>query len=818
MSVPLGPSHDAQRFHGHNRFALAVVVVGVMLLGARLTLVQVVRGERYERFAAIERVAKVRAQAPRGLIKGADGTVLARNIESHRLELLTNRIKPERIPEIAKTLRSLLDMTDAERDGLIADLNRPVDPRKRRPLVVRRDLVSTHCPYDSSQLELVSETNYGFCTTCGRYYEPLPKRRACPFDQKKLLAVGDGSGFHCASCDREFLDGDVCPHDHHNIAHGKHILRCPLCRRSFNDEVAVLRANLHRLPEARVVADIQREYPYRYLASHVLGFMGFVSRKELEALGQTSQLGLNDKVGRSGLERALDVTLRGTDGEQVLVRKGGAEEQARDLDELIAAMQPKPAVPGLSVRTTLDLELQRSAKVAMKDVYSGAVVVLDAHNGQVLVMYSKPGFDPNTLSGKRTPQSRTLDEAAAYAPLMNKAVTAFPPASVYKVVTAAAALEEGVVRPTTTFYCGGYLEFGGRRFHCYDRKGHGELDLHEALRNSCDIYFYHLGDLLGLDRLEKYALAMGFGEKTGIEISEAVGRVPNRAWYHDHVKGGYFPGFALSTAVGQKDVTTTPLQIARAFVAISTNGVLPQVSLIRGFETPDGKLTPLPPRPGRSMGLKDATLAFLRKSLVAVVNEEGGTARSARPTVVDIAGKTGTAQAAQRARPEILEKLKDDPVATTRLVNWLQNDHAWFAGYAPTENPEIVVVVFVEHGGSGGHNAAPIAKQVVEAWFARSRVAAPPMDTRKPHPAATAPDLPPTDAAPAATAPLETPAEAPAEPDPNAQPSELLDAPPAPAPHENVPDEGVLDEAPPPPQLAPVPAPKAAPTAPGGPP
>lgn len=751
MSIPLGPSHDTQRFQAHHKVALVLIVVGVLALGARLLLVQYLRGDRYEKYAAIERATKIRAPAQRGLIKGADGTVLARNIESHSLEILSNRVRPERVPDIVKTLRELLDLTDDELDHLMAELARPVDPRKRRPIVVRRNLVSTHCPYDSSPLELTTERRYSFCTTCGRSYEPSPDKKACPFDQRRLVQVGDGPALHCTACERDFSSGDTCAYDGHALRHGKHILRCPLCQRSFNDEVAVLRGSLHRLPEARVVAEIQREYPYRYLASHILGYMGYASPKDMQPLLPFGppRYGMNDRVGKAGLERALDDLLRGLDGEQVVVRRSGTEEQAKDLDDLVAALNPRAPVPGYSVRLTLDMDLQRAAKVAMKDVYSGAAVVLDAQTGAVLALYSKPSFDPNTLSGKRAPRSKSLRDITAYAPLLNKALHAFPPASTYKVITAVAALEEGLISPATTYNCPGHYDFGGRRFHCHNRKGHGEVDVTAALRGSCDVFFYKLGEQLGLERMEVWSRKLGFGEKTGIELAEAMGRVPNRAWYKDHVPGGYYPGFALSTAVGQKDVLATPLQLARIYAGIANAGHLPEVTLLAGFEEA-GKLVPRPWKPGRQVELQKRTWGILRNALHAVVNEEGGTAFGAQSSLVTMAGKTGTAQAPQRVRKDVAARLSDDPGALARLTAWLQNDHAWFTGWAPADSPQIVVSVFVEHGGSGGHNAAPIARQIVDAWFSKHPLPAsampPPRERKRKHadpaavdPAATAP-------------------------------------------------------------------------------
>ncbi len=720
MGQELGPSHDAQRFRSRNQVALGVVFLAVLLLAGRVVIVQAVGGERYEKYATIERVTKIRAQAARGLVKAADGSILARNIESHSLEIMTHLVKQERVTGIASTLRELLDMTDAEYDGLIAELNRPVDSRKKRPLVVRRDLVSTHCPYDSSQLELVSQLDYGFCAICGRYFQPVPAKKTCPFDQRKLVAANNG-GMRCPSCERDFTNAESCSYDNHLIHHGKHILKCPLCARTFNDEVAVLRANLHRLPEARIQTEIQREYPFRFLASHILGYMGYVERLVLEPLVPFSspRYGLNDRVGRFGLEKYFDLVLRGIDGEQVLVKRSGNEEQARDLDELTNALQPRPTVPGHSIRLTLDMELQRTTKVAMKDVYSGAAVVLNAKTGEILALYSKPSFDPNTLSGRRTPQSKTEHDIAAYAPLLDKAVHPFPPASTFKVVAAVAALETGLINAQTTFHCPGYYDFGGRRFHCHSKRGHGDMNVAQALRASCDVFFYHMGELLQLDKIEKYARMLGFAEATGIELSESKGRIPTRQWYVEHVKGGYYPGFALSTAVGQKDVTATPLQLARVYMALGNGGFLQPVSLVAGFESADGKFTPKLHVPAHDMGFKASTINLVRNALRSVVNEQGGTAFSAQPMNVTMAGKTGTAQAAQRARADVIERLKPDPPALNRLVNWLQNDHAWFVGYAPADEPEITVAVLVEHGGSGGHNAAPIAKQIVETWFSK---------------------------------------------------------------------------------------------------
>ena len=786
MAFAFGNSHDPLRFRLRNRLALVLAVVGVLTLVARLALVQVVRGDRYQKYAVIERVSKVRAQAPRGLIKAADGTVLARNIESHSLEVLTNRLKPDRVAPLAATLRELLDMTDSEHAALVNELHKTVDPRKRRPLLVRRDLVSTHCPFDSSQLELVTEQPHAFCTVCGRNFEAVPARHTCPFDQRRLAATG--KGWHCASCDRDFSEAQACPYDGQALRHQPHILQCPLCRRTYNDEVAVLRANSHRLPETRVVADIQREYPFRFLASHAIGYVGYVTPRDVVPLLPFGppRFGLSDRIGRSGLESMLDSALRGLDGETLLVKRSEGEQPAAELDDLLQAIKPRAVTAGLTVRLTLDMDLQRAVKVAMKDVFSGAAVVLDVHTGYVLALYAKPSFDPNTMSGKHAPHARPLDDIAQYAPLLNKAVHGYAPASTYKVVATIAGLQEGVITPKTEHTCGGHYDFGGRRFHCHNRRGHGDVDVFDAIRASCDVFFYHVGEQLGIERLELWARRLGFGEPTGIELRESIGRVPSLQWYKQHVPGGYYPGFALSTAVGQKDVLTSPLQMARVYAAVANGGKLPQATIVAGFEDETGKLVAPNRVAPRDLELNKATLPILQQALRAVVNQQGGTAFGSQPATVVMAGKTGTAQAPQRVRKDVAERLREDPAALQRLTAWLQNDHAWFVGWAPYREAEIAVAVLVEHGGSGGHNAAPIAKQIVDAWFSRhpAKAAAP----EEPRPARKKKIEEPPDDSPDEASPDDDSA-APSLPQPEHQPSdpEPDAAPPTPPPPEDAP-------------------------------
>lgn len=725
IPLPIGQLFDAKAFEVRNRVAVAMVGCGILVLGARLLLVQVVRGEQYEQFAAIERVAKVRASAPRGLLLGHEGEVLARNIESHRLELLPHRIQPQRVEPLLQTLRGLLDLTDAEVTAAGAELRRLAGKRSK-PVIMRRDLVSTHCPFDSQRLELVAATDYAFCQTCGRSFEPPPKVATCPVDRKKLVPSGNGDGVHCPACSREFSGAKACPYDETHLHHGHHILRCPMCGRTFDDEVARLRSHAHLLPEARVRTEIQREYPLRYLASHVLGYTSRVNDRDLRPLeeGGDARFQLDDRIGRTGLESALDTLLRGVDGEEVLVRRRGLEERS-DVQEMLAELKPMPVIPGLSARLTLDLALQREAKTAMAHVHSGAVVALDVRTGAVRLLYSKPSFDPNSWAGRLTAERKARVDSSPFSPMLNKALHPFPPASVFKVVAAAAGLEQGVVRPSTIHHCPGYYEFGGRRFRCHKHSGHGDVDLRAAIAQSCDVYFYKVGEALGIDALAAMGAEMGFGEATGIELREATGLLPTRAWYEGG-RGRYFPGLSLSSAVGQGDVTATPLQVARVYAGLARDGVLPDVTLIERFEAAGAAVTPLLRGADRPMRLQAETLRQLKRGLLAVVQDDIGSGSRARLPGVTVCGKTGTAEAAQRAPSD----------APPDIVRWMLDDHAWFVGFAPAEAPEIVVVALVEHGGSGGHVAAPIVQRVLERYF-----------SRRGQPGATAPSAEPAPAA-----------------------------------------------------------------------
>lgn len=455
-------------------------------------------------------------------------------------------------------------------------------------------------------------------------------------------------------------------------------------------EVARFRVARLEHPEFEVEVGQRRFYRLGQHAAHLLGYLGEVRAEELARPDTPYRSG--DWVGRRGVELAFDRTLRGADGERVVVvdsRGLPIEEFGRQLGR-----------PGEPLRLTLDAELQQEAEHALEGRV-GAVVALDPRDGAVRALVSAPAYDPNLFT-------RRLDIAAWRAligdphhPMQNRALSsAYSPGSVFKIVVAAAGLAEGVITPGHTEFCGGGANFYGRRFHCWKKGGHGTLALEGALAHSCDVYFYSVGQRLGIDRIAKYARAFGLGAKTGIALEgERSGLVPDEAWSQKVRKHPWYAGETISVAIGQGALLTTPIQVATAIAAVANGGRLVTPYLVAGEAGPS-----------RPLALPAATLPSvlgpIRSGLFRVVNEPGGTGGSARLPNVHVAGKTGTTQV-----------VSQEAYSDANLLPWEQRNHAWFASYAPAENPELVVVVFVEHGGQGSKAAAPIAKLVHARYF-----------------------------------------------------------------------------------------------------
>lgn len=470
------------------------------------------------------------------------------------------------------------------------------------------------------------------------------------------------------------------------------------------EEVARVEARRLELPGAHIQFVPRRFYPTGSLAAHVVGYVGRLSEDQLES-EEYEGAGRNDYVGQSGVERIYNGDLMGRNGVQrVVVNSHGRRERV---------LEQVPPVWGESVQLSIDLDLQQAAADAFGE-QAGTVVALDPRNGQVLALGSFPAYDPNSFSGpfdRAQWVSLANDESH---PLSNRAIQGrYAPGSTFKLVVAAAALEEELITPETEMNCPGYVRLYGNVFHCHRASGHGRLNMIEALAQSCNSYFWQLAPKLQIENIARYARLFGLGTQTGIDLPHEVsGLVPDPEWKRRARNEPWYAGETVSVAVGQGSVLATALQMAQLAAVVGTSGdihrphlflrKLPAGSVPEPF--PDTGVQPVT----RHVGLRPEHWRALQEGMFLAVNGPGGTAGRARLRGVDVAGKTGTSQVASQRR-----------IAETRdqeRPEHLRN-HAWFIGYAPKVNPEIAIAVLVEHGGGGGRAAAPIAKQVLQAYF-----------------------------------------------------------------------------------------------------
>ncbi|MFW6050984.1 MAG: penicillin-binding protein 2 [Myxococcota bacterium] len=475
------------------------------------------------------------------------------------------------------------------------------------------------------------------------------------------------------------------------------------------EQLAALETHSTELAGVDVVAVPVRQYPYRHLGAHAVGYLNEVSAEDLERLeGQGYRSG--DFVGRTGIERAWEGYLRGRRGfERVLVDARG-ERVEGEVDAPRSGEMHRDPVPGRDLAVTLDMDLMRVVERAFRGHPSGGVVVVETDTGRVRALYSKPSYDLGEMSGHLTHTRFQEMVEDPFRPLIDKTLyESYFPGSIFKPVSALAALGDEVLDPSDRVDCPGYYELGNRKFRC--THAHGEVDLEAAIVGSCNVYFWKLAEQVGMDRLHKYAKMVGLGLPTGIGINtEASGFIPTREWYRKRNDNRFRIGFTLNTAIGQGNTRTTLIQMAMAYAAIANGGVLYVPQLVTEVTAPDGSLIErFGPRVRRNVDVDPAHLEYVRAGMQGVVNDPDGTAYDARvPGGVSVAGKTGTAEVARRPLRE-----GEDP----RRAWYYRRDHAWFAGFAPADDPRIAVVVLVEHGGAGGKTAAPIAMQIVQEYL-----------------------------------------------------------------------------------------------------
>ena len=456
-------------------------------------------------------------------------------------------------------------------------------------------------------------------------------------------------------------------------------------------EVAYLLSRNGEHPELDVLAEPRRSYPYGELAAHVLGYVGEASRVQLET-AEFSDFRAGDIVGKYAVERVYNRHLAGRNGS----RKIFVDSLGRTIDEL-ARVPPEEGAP---LELTLDLDLQIAAERELGG-RRGAVVAFDPRNGEILAMVSQPAFDPNRFAARisRREWDRLVEDE--HHPLQNRALqSTFAPGSVFKLVVALAGLEWGDVDPNRSYFCGGGVTLYGHHFRCWKKGGHGSVSLREAIRSSCNVYFYQLGKSLGIDLISGFGHAIGLGQPTGIDlVGEVAGLVPSKEWKRRTYRQKWYRGETVSVAIGQGPVHLTPLQLARMVGILATGSAAP-------LHVARSRLPGGPPAGNKSdIELSSDNLDLVREAMWEVVNRFG-TGRAARVNGFDVCGKTGTAQTIGRAGLSKLEKAQ----ASQFTAN------AWFVGFAPQKTPEIAVVVLVEAGGSGGAVAAPIAANILQVF------------------------------------------------------------------------------------------------------
>lgn len=498
-----------------------------------------------------------------------------------------------------------------------------------------------------------------------------------------------------------------------------------------------------------IVEGRRRLYRYGSLAAHLLGYVNEIDAPTLEAergRGNPLNYELGDLTGRDGIERRHEEELRGVDGyDEIVVDAKGRRQHDAYVTQLLGEDRRVEPTPGKNVYLSLDLDLQQAAEAAFqRHGRAGSVVVVDVRTGGILALVSVPEFDPNVASGALGAAEKARLDLDPLKPWLNRPIQGqYAPGSTFKVVTALAALMEKATNVHEQVYCPGYYRMGRHTWRCHKDSGHGYVNLRDAMKLSCDTYFYTMGARIGIDGIAKAGKLLGLGAPTGIALrGERPGIMPDEAYHDraDRATGGYQRGMAINTSIGQGSVLMTPLQLAYLYAAIANDGTVYRPKMVERIETADLRVArrfleyvgdpygvlgitavrlreevsgeppaivrQVEPEVRSKVEVPPTFWGALHEGLFAVTNEPGGTAYYRRSRLVSMAGKTGTAQVVRLGR----DRLKPEE------MDYFQRDHAWFAAYAPAEAPEISVAVLNEHSGHGGSHAAPIATEVIDAY------------------------------------------------------------------------------------------------------
>lgn len=467
------------------------------------------------------------------------------------------------------------------------------------------------------------------------------------------------------------------------------------------EEVSTLEVNLPDLPGVEVYEGQRRFYPHRESTGHLVGYVGAVNEREV---GRSPLYRLPDvRIGKTGLERRFEETLRGQPGQE--------EAEVNVAGRMVRQLSYDPGLNGADMVLTVDQALQKQVQDILGREKSASAIIMDAETGAVYALASSPGFDPNDfIRGLSTERwDEMLNNVGK--PLNNKAVSGqYPPASTFKMIVALAALEAGVVTPATKVYCPGHYDVNQHRIYCWKRAGHGDVDLAKSIIESCDVYYYDLARELGIEAIADMARRFGLGEEYDFELpEEKPGLIPDKAWKRRVVGDKWRPGDTINASIGQGHVLATPLQMAVMTARLVNGGVAVKPWMVAGM---GGRSVIPDPNRFERIRVNPGHLALVRQAMDDVVNTEDGTAKA---SAIDLdgqkmGGKTGTAQVRRITREERLSGALDQ-----MDIIWKRRDHALFVGYAPLIRPRYVISVVVEHGDSGSAAAAPMAKEMMEA-------------------------------------------------------------------------------------------------------
>lgn len=478
----------------------------------------------------------------------------------------------------------------------------------------------------------------------------------------------------------------------------------PIRVRLSDEEVARFAVNQHRFPGVDVQAKLLRDYPLQEQTAHVLGYVGRINKQELQRINASNYSGTSH-IGKNGVEKTYENQLHGSVGlQQVEVNAKG---------RVLRVLENQPPQPGENLHLFLDMDLQAAAMEALKD-YNGAVAAIDTRTGGVLALVSKPGYDPNLfVEGISSKDYKALRDSLDK-PLFNRAIRGqYPPGSTVKPFIGLAGLEMGVVSFSQQTYCPGFYQLPGHdhKYRDWKKTGHGQMAMEDAIIQSCDVYYYELARTLGIDRLHNFLTTLGFGSRSGIDLTgERSGLLPSREWKRKARREPWYPGETLITGIGQGYFLTTPLQLATATATLANRGQRIRPRMVKSIDLPDGTREATRMESTQLSQVDPEHWEQIIHAMQQVVEGLRGTARRIRSDHYSIAGKTGTAQ---------VFTIKQDEEYDEATVEKHKRDHALFIAFAPVDEPRIAIAVIVENGGHGGSVAAPIARKVMDRYLLR---------------------------------------------------------------------------------------------------